>query len=150
MKTMKLVEVSGALLATEHEANPGAVGIPVLFLHANVADRRMWRGQWDALTTTHPVISYDRRGFGESRTLWSTPYSNVTDLWDVMDSLGYDRAVLVGCSMGGRIAIGAARQSERLGDRCAWGEWCANTTAWRFSQRIDGCDQFRCGSGRPG
>src|SRR3982751_4123119 len=87
MKTMKLVEVEGALLAVEHEADPGAAGTPVLFLHANVADRRMWRGQWDALATTtsttkkHPLISYDRRGFGESRTLQPTPYSNVIDLW---------------------------------------------------------------------
>jgi pimeloyl-ACP methyl ester carboxylesterase len=108
MKTMKLLEVPGALLAVEYEAVHGAVGMPVLLLHANVADRRMWQGQWDWLATTHPVMSYDRRGFGESRTLSATPYSNVTDLWDVMDSLGYDRAVLVGCSMGGRVAIDAA------------------------------------------
>jgi len=96
MKTTKLLEVEGALLAVEHEANLGvAAGIPVLFLHANVADRRMWRGQWDALATTtaekHPVVSYDRRGFGESRTLRPTPYSNVSDLWAVMDSLGCDK-----------------------------------------------------------
>lgn len=112
MKTTKLVEVEGALLAVEHEADPGAAGgIPVLFLHANVADRRMWRGQWDALANTtkkHPVISYDRRGFGESRTVQPTSYSNVSDLWAVMDSLGYDQAILVGSSMGGRIAIDAA------------------------------------------
>lgn len=105
---MKLLEVPGALLAVEHEAVHGAVGMPVLLLHANVADRRMWQGQWDWLATAHPVVSYDRRGFGDSRTLRPTPYSNVADLWDVMDSLGYDRAVLVGCSMGGRVAIDAA------------------------------------------
>lgn len=106
---MMWIEVQGALLAVEHESNPGATGgMPVLFLHANVADRRMWQGQWDLLATTHPVIRYDRRGFGESRTLRSTPHSNVADLWAVMDSLGYERAVLVGCSMGGRIAIDAA------------------------------------------
>lgn len=105
---MKWIEVQGASLAVEHEANRGATGMPVLFLHANVADRRMWQGQWDTLATTHPVISYDRRGFGESRTLHSTPHSNVADLWAVMDSLGYDRAVLVGCSLGGRVAIDAA------------------------------------------
>ncbi|MBT2334032.1 alpha/beta hydrolase [Variovorax paradoxus] len=115
MKTTKLVEVHGALLAVEYEANPGAVGMPIFFLHANVADRRMWQGQWDWLATTHPVVSYDRRGFGESRTLWSTPHSNVTDLWEVMDSLGYERAVLVGCSMGGRVAIDAAlTRSDRV------------------------------------
>lgn len=108
MKTMQWIEVQGALLAVECEANHGVTGVPVLFLHANVADRLMWRGQVDALATRHPVISYDRRGFGESRTLRSTPHSHVADLWAVMDSLGYDRGVLVGCSPGGRIAIDAA------------------------------------------
>jgi pimeloyl-ACP methyl ester carboxylesterase len=115
MKTMKLVEVEGALLAVEYEANHGGTATPVLFLHANVADRRMWQGQWDWLASSHPVISYDRRGFGESHTLSPTPHSHVADLWKVMDSLGYDRAVLVGCSMGGRVAIDAAlAQPDRV------------------------------------
>lgn len=108
MKTMKWIEVEGALLAVQCEARHGVTGMPILFLHANVADRRMWQGQWEVLAARHPVMGYDRRGFGESRTLRSTPHSHVADLWAVMDSLGYERAVLVGCSLGGRIAIDAA------------------------------------------
>ena len=108
MKTMKLIDVHGARLAVELEANQGAGGAPMLFLHANVADRRMWNGQWEFLTTRHPVVSYDRRGFGESRMLKPTMYSNVSDLWAVMDQLELEQAVLVGCSMGGRVAIDAA------------------------------------------
>jgi pimeloyl-ACP methyl ester carboxylesterase len=116
MKTMTWLEVQGALLAMAHEANHGATGMPVLFLHANVADSRMWQSQWDWLATTHPVASYDRRGFGESRTLHPMPHSNVTDLWAVMDALGYDRVVLVGCSLGGRVAIDAAlARPDRVG-----------------------------------
>ena len=102
------VQVSGALLAAEQEAHPCAAGVPVLFLHANVADRRMWRASCSWLASFRPAISYDRRGFGESRTLAPTPHSHVADLWSVMDALGYEQAVLVGCSMGGRIAIDAA------------------------------------------
>ncbi len=108
MRAIKQVEVEGALLAVECEANHQGTAPPVLFLHANVADRRMWQGQWDRLASFRPVISYDRRGFGESRTLRPTPHSHVDDLWKVLDSSGHDRAVLVGCSMGGRIAIDAA------------------------------------------
>jgi pimeloyl-ACP methyl ester carboxylesterase len=108
MRTTTQVEVQGALLAVEHEANHGAKGPPLLFLHANVADSRMWQGQWDSLAAPHPLIRYDRRSFGESRTLFATPHSHMADLWAVMDSLGYERAVLVGCSMGGRVAIDAA------------------------------------------
>lgn len=102
------VQVSGALLAAEQEAHPCAAGVPVLFLHANVADRRMWRASSSWLASFRPAISYDRRGFGESRTLAPTSHSHVADLWSVMDALGYEQAVLVGCSMGGRIAIDAA------------------------------------------
>jgi pimeloyl-ACP methyl ester carboxylesterase len=116
MKTMTWVEVQGALLAVEHESNHDATGIPVLFLHANVADSRMWQGQWDLLATTHPLIRYDRRGFGESRMLRATPHSNVADLWVVMDSLEHDRVVLVGSSLGGRVAIDAAlARPDRVG-----------------------------------
>lgn len=116
MKTMTWVEVQGVMLAVAHEPNHGATGMPVLFLHANVADSRMWQGQWDLPASTHPVIRYDRRGFGESRTLHPTPHSNVADLWAVMDALGYGRAVLVGCSLGGRIAIDAAlARPDRVG-----------------------------------
>ena len=107
MSKLEWIEVPGASLAVEHQADDGATGMPVLFLHANVADRRMWHGQWSALTSAHPVASYDRRGFGDSRTLQPAPHSNVADLWAVMDSLGYDKAVLVGCSLGGRVAIDA-------------------------------------------
>ncbi|MFV0672444.1 alpha/beta fold hydrolase [Variovorax sp. tm] len=108
MSKLEWIEVPGASLAVEHQADASASGMPVLFLHANVADRRMWHGQWSALTAAHPVASYDRRGFGDSRTLHPTPHSNVADLWAVMDSLGYRKAVLVGCSLGGRVAIDAA------------------------------------------
>lgn len=108
IKTTKLIEVDGAILAVQLEANRDAGGVPILFLHANVADRRMWNGQWEYLATRQPVVSYDRRGFGESRTLKPTTYSNVSDLWAVMDRLELEQAVLVGCSMGGRIAIDAA------------------------------------------
>lgn len=115
MRAIKLVEVEGALLAVECDANQEGMAPPVLFLHANVADRRMWQGQWDWLAASRTVISYDRRGFGEAKTLGPTPHSHVADLWQVMDSLGYDRAVLVGCSMGGRVAIDAAlAQPDRV------------------------------------
>lgn len=108
MKTTNFIEVDGAILAAEVHSNESAGGVPILFLHANVADRRMWNGQREYLATKHPVVTYDRRGLGESRTLKQTSYSNVSDLWAVMDRLQLEQAVLVGCSMGGRIAIDAA------------------------------------------
>ena len=82
-------------------------GRPVVFLHAGVADRRMWREEMAAVaaTGTHRAIAYDRRGFGE--TLHAEErYSQAGDLRAVQDALAPgERAVLVGCSQGGRIAL---------------------------------------------
>jgi len=108
MKTTKLIEVEGAGLYVTFEPGRDAERVPILFLHANVADQRMWDGLWECLAMGHSLVSYDRRGFGQSRTVKPSPYSNLSDLWAVMNCLELERAVLVGCSMGGRLAIDAA------------------------------------------
>lgn len=83
-------------------------GPALVALHAGVADHRVWEGcqtQWTAAGWR--VISYDRRGFGQSS--WQPErFSHVDDLFAVMDACAVDQAVLVGNSQGGRIAIEAA------------------------------------------
>jgi len=83
-------------------------GDPVVFLHAAVCDRRMWRAQLDAVSASHKAIAYDRRGFGETRAE-KEDFSAVADLLAVIDAAGNGApAVLVGCSQGGRVALDAA------------------------------------------
>ena len=83
-------------------------GDPVVFLHASICDRRMWRAQLDRAGAAHKAIAYDRRGFGRSRAE-PEAFSAVADLMAVIDALGDGRpAILVGCSEGGRIALDAA------------------------------------------
>lgn len=84
----------------------GTAGPALVCLHAGVADRRMWAPQIDALASTHRVIAYDRRGFGETR-YEAESFSHVADLIAVLDDAQIDSAVLMGCSQGGRIAIDA-------------------------------------------
>ena len=94
----------------ELAAEVQGTGVPVVFLHAGVADRRMWRADLTALTTVgrYRGVAYDRRGFGESLHA-DERYSHVADLAAVLDATaGGAPAVLVGCSQGGRIAIDAA------------------------------------------
>jgi pimeloyl-ACP methyl ester carboxylesterase len=79
-------------------------GPALVFLHAGVADRRMWHREMAALQGSHRVIAYDRRGFGETQAP-EVPFSHVEDLAAVLDHLGCAKATLVGCSQGGRIAI---------------------------------------------
>ena len=52
-------------------------GVPVLFLHAGVADRRMWDPQWDALAATWDIARLDLRGFGSSDRAPISPLSEV-------------------------------------------------------------------------
>ena len=66
----------------------------------------MWQGQFDAFASIYRVVAYDRRGVGKTAPV-DERYSNVDDLWAVMDALGIDRAVLAGCSQGGRIVLDA-------------------------------------------
>ncbi|AMP00785.1 alpha/beta hydrolase fold family protein [Collimonas arenae] len=86
------------------------IGEPVVFLHANVCDSRMWRGQMDGVATDHKAIAYDRRGFGETR-YEEEHFSAVADLKAVIDAMADGGpAVLVGCSLGGQIALDFALQ----------------------------------------
>ena len=93
-----------AELCVEDSQTPGPA---IVGLHAGVCDKRMWAPQVDALRATHRVLAYDRRGFGETR-YGPEPHSHVDDLIAVLDATQIDRAVLMGCSQGGRVAIDAA------------------------------------------
>lgn len=79
-------------------------GSGVVLAHAGIADMRQWDPQWEALAARHRVVRYDLRGFGRADVV-ETRFSNRADLVAVMDAAGLDRAVLVGCSRAGSIAI---------------------------------------------
>jgi 3-oxoadipate enol-lactonase len=80
-------------------------GFPVMFLHAGVADSRMWEPQAAGLAKHFDVIAPDRRGYGDSE-LPAEPWSPVADVLGLMDALGLrDAPHLVGCSIGGMLAI---------------------------------------------
>lgn len=100
----RFVRSGSAELCVEDSNTPGPA---MVCLHAGVCDRRMWAPQAEALRTTHRVLAYDRRGFGETRYA-PEPHSRVADLMAVLDATGLERAVLMGCSQGGRLAIDAA------------------------------------------
>lgn len=85
-------------------------GIPVVFLHAAVADTRMWSAQLAGVSINNKAVAYDRRGFGKTR-YEREDFSSVADLLAVIDAIGDGGpAILVGCSQGGRIALDAALQ----------------------------------------
>lgn len=104
MKSELQVRSGQALLATTVAGS----GKPIVFLHAGVCDRRMWRAQMDVAANGNTAISYDRRGFGQTRAA-AEDHSAVADLMKVLDATADGApAILVGCSQGGRIALDAA------------------------------------------
>jgi pimeloyl-ACP methyl ester carboxylesterase len=79
-------------------------GFPLVFLHAGIADARMWEPQVAAFAKQIDVIRPDQRGFGKSE-LPSNPWSPGDDLLALIDDLALKPAHLVGCSMGGGVSI---------------------------------------------
>ncbi|MDQ6686155.1 MAG: alpha/beta hydrolase [Actinomycetota bacterium] len=79
--------------------------LPVILLHAGVADRRMWDPIWPALTAGRDATRLDLRGFGESAVRPPGALSPVDDVLDTLTELGIGRSLLVGASMGAGVAV---------------------------------------------
>lgn len=79
-------------------------GQPILFIHGWPLSQRMWEHQISFFVNAgYRVITYDRRGFGESDQPWNGyDYDTfASDLNDVINSLSLENIILVGFSMGG-------------------------------------------------
>lgn len=82
-------------------------GTPVVFIHAGVADSRMWDPQFQAIPDGFQFVRVDLRGFGHTK-IPKEPYTDCEDVLAVMDHLAIDRAVIVGCSIGAEVALDLA------------------------------------------
>ncbi len=94
-------------------------GVPVVLLHGLTATRRyVVMGSKSLERNGHRVIAYDARGHGESEPAAAPDAYGyeclAADLLDVLDSLGVERAVLAGASMGAHTAIRVALEEPDL------------------------------------
>jgi pimeloyl-ACP methyl ester carboxylesterase len=87
------------------EAIGEVAGRDVLLIHAGVTDRRSWTGVVERLSPTHRCLTYDARGYGETRYEPEAGWSPVRDALAVLDAAGSERACVVGASMGGKTAL---------------------------------------------
>ena len=74
--------VSPAGIAYETAAGPRG-DLPVVLIHAGIADRQMWDPQWSALTAVRDEVRLDLRGFGEST---ERPPGQLSPVDDVLDT----------------------------------------------------------------
>ncbi|HEX6844847.1 MAG TPA: alpha/beta hydrolase [Actinomycetota bacterium] len=109
---MLLELADGAELHYEVEGD----GPAVVFLHPGLWDARTWDPQVPSFVAAgFRVIRYDLRGFGRSSRLDGSAFSPVLDLVALLDHLDIAEAALVGCSIGGGVAIDTAvEHPERL------------------------------------
>lgn len=94
-------------------------GQPIVLIHGWPLSGKMFEGQIGALVDAgYRVITYDRRGFGDSARPWNGyDYDRLTtDLHDLLNELDLQNTVLLGFSMGGgEVARYCAKYgSERL------------------------------------
>jgi len=100
MKTLR----DGVALA--YEDSPGADGT-ILLVHGWGMDRSVLEPLSESFRSSHRVVSVDLRGFGESDAP-KQPYTihgYADDLAFLMRELGLRRAIVIGHSMGGMIAL---------------------------------------------
>ncbi|MBA2239745.1 MAG: alpha/beta fold hydrolase [Solirubrobacterales bacterium] len=93
-------------------------GPALLLIHAGIADRRMWDPIWERLTGRFTAIRYDQRGFGESDDPTATWWLH-EDAAAVLGAAGVDRAIVLGASMGGSVALDLAIDRAELVERLA-------------------------------
>jgi 3-oxoadipate enol-lactonase len=90
-------------------------GRSILFIHADVADHRMWDEQVAAFSGRYHVISYDKRGFGKT-TSEDGAYSPREDIVALLAHLGVARTFVVGLSNGAALALDFTLEHPELVD----------------------------------
>lgn len=88
-------------------AETAGEGPAIVLVHAGICDSGMWDAQWSTLAAGHRLVRHDMRGFGRS-PMPPGAYSHARDVIAVMDAAGVSEAVLVGASLGGRVALEVA------------------------------------------
>ncbi len=109
------ININGITINYNEYGNPK--GIPVVFIHGFPFNSSMWTPQIKSISNNYRAITFDVRGHGES-DFGDGQYLIeffVDDLFGLLDNLKIEKAVLVGLSMGGYIALRAIeRNPERV------------------------------------
>ena len=115
-------------IAFTHHPAPRQGAPRLVLIHSLALDRHVWDDVVSRLVSAAEVLTYDCRGHGQSaRTPGRyTAESFAGDLAQLLDHLGWEKAAVAGCSMGGCVALAlAGLHPERVS---ALG--LIDTTAW--------------------
>jgi pimeloyl-ACP methyl ester carboxylesterase len=73
----------------------------------------MWDSQWEDFTRSYRAIRYDMIGYGKSSPAQG-PRCRRDDLYQLFQHLGVERAMLLGCSMGGEVTLDFALEHPQM------------------------------------
>jgi pimeloyl-ACP methyl ester carboxylesterase len=104
-------------------------GNPLVLIHGNTLDSRMWDDQFDEFASHYKVVRYDMRGYGQSDLPSGTPYAPAEDLRALLSHLDISHAHILGLSRGGAVAIDFALTYPEATDSLI----LADTGFWKFS-----------------
>jgi pimeloyl-ACP methyl ester carboxylesterase len=99
-QTQGYLEIGGSKIYYEECGG----GPNIVLLHDGLLHAVTWDESWPALCEKFHVVRYDRRGYGRSDAP-KTKFSPTDDLQQIMTHANMKRAVIVGNSSGGALAI---------------------------------------------
>lgn len=92
-------------------------GVPVVFLHAFPVNQKMWEPQFAFLREKKtPFLSFDYPGFGRSSIIAHkmSIFDYGLQAVDLLRQFGIERAIFVGLSMGGYVALNLFRKHPEI------------------------------------
>jgi pimeloyl-ACP methyl ester carboxylesterase len=90
-------------------------GVPLVLVHGSAVDGSTWDGVLPDLSRDYRVITYDRRGYGQSAHKPVRDHRlHARDLTAVLGRVARESAVVVGWSSGGNVALAVAASRPEL------------------------------------
>ena len=111
---VKHVEINGANIAYSEQGT----GIPVVFVHGSMTDRRIWEAQRPGIAAKYRYLAYDQRYFGTQP--WRDDGKNFNQMTHAADLVAFIQSFkagpvhVVAWSYGGSVATLAASQHPEL------------------------------------
>lgn len=112
-------------------SDTGGSGNPLLFLHGTGCDSVDWTSVTEKLPQNQRLITLDFRGHGQS-TVPTEPFTLThlaNDVLHLINSIGIDKIILIGHSLGGMVAMEAAKRSSRVAGLVLLEGWTSLSSA---------------------
>ena len=94
------IDINGKSIFIKSSGN----GYPIIFLHSSLLTSSMWNNQIEYFSVKNKTITFDFCGYGKSE-LPKGFYSDHEDLKIILDKKNIDKAIIIGCSYGGSVAL---------------------------------------------